>query len=144
MHKPFILLVDDETSFIETMSKRLQKREFTVMTAASGQEALEVLRANRHLDVVVLDVKMPGMDGIETLQEIKKAFPLTEVIMLTGHATIESAIDGMKTGAFDYLMKPCDIDQLVAKVMEAGRKKQEHAQRMEQAQLEKLMSTKGI
>ncbi|MDY6832954.1 MAG: response regulator [Thermodesulfobacteriota bacterium] len=144
MHKPFILLVDDETSFIETMSKRLQKREFTVMTAASGQEALEVLRANRHLDVVVLDVKMPGMDGIETLQEIKKAFPLTEVIMLTGHATIESAIDGMKTGAFDYLMKPCDIDSLVAKVMEAGRKKQEHAQRMEQAQLEKLMSTKGI
>ena len=144
MHKPFILLVDDETSFIETMSKRLQKREFTVMTAASGQEALEVLRANRHLDVVVLDVKMPGIDGIETLQEIKKAFPLTEVIMLTGHATIESAIDGMKTGAFDYLMKPCDIDQLVAKVMEAGRKKQEHAQRMEQAQLEKLMSTKGI
>ncbi|MDY6831423.1 MAG: response regulator [Thermodesulfobacteriota bacterium] len=137
-------MVDDETSFIETMSKRLQKREFTVMTAASGQEALEVLRANRHLDVVVLDVKMPGMDGIETLQEIKKAFPLTEVIMLTGHATIESAIDGMKTGAFDYLMKPCDIDQLVAKVMEAGRKKQEHAQRMEQAQLEKLMSTKGI
>jgi len=144
MHKPFILLVDDETSFIETMSKRLQKREFTVMTAASGQEALEVMRANRHLDVVVLDVKMPGMDGIETLQEIKKAFPLTEVIMLTGHATIESAIDGMKTGAFDYLMKPCDIEQLVAKVMEAGRKKQEHAQRMEQAQLEKLMSTKGI
>ena len=144
MHKPFILLVDDETSFIETMSKRLQKREFTVMTAASGQEALEVMRANRHLDVVVLDVKMPGMDGIETLQEIKKAFPLTEVIMLTGHATIESAIDGMKTGAFDYLMKPCDIDQLVAKVMEAGRRKQEHAQRMEQARLEKLMSTKGI
>lgn len=144
MTKPFILLVDDETSFIETMSKRLQKREFNVMTAASGQEALDVLRVNRSLDVVILDVKMPGMDGIETLQAIKKEFPLVEVIMLTGHATIESAIDGMKTGAFDYLMKPCDIDQLIAKVLDAGRKKQEHAQRMEQAQLEKIMSTKGI
>ena len=144
MNNPFVLLVDDETSFTETMGKRLQKREFTVMTAASGQDALAVLRANRHLDVVVLDVKMPGMDGIETLREIKKEFPLVEVIMLTGHATIESAIDGMKTGAFDYLMKPCDINSLVTKVMEAGRKKQEHAQRMEQAQLEKLMSTKGI
>ncbi|MFZ5564222.1 MAG: response regulator [Thermodesulfobacteriota bacterium] len=144
MTKPFILLVDDETSFIETMSKRLQKREFNVMTAASGREALDVLRVNRSLDVVILDVKMPGMDGIETLQAIKKEFPLVEVIMLTGHATIESAIDGMKTGAFDYLMKPCDIDQLIAKVLDAGRKKQEHAQRMEQAQLEKIMSTKGI
>jgi DNA-binding NtrC family response regulator len=144
MTKPFILLVDDETSFTETMSKRLQKREFNVMAAASGSEALEVMRVNRSLDVVILDVKMPGMDGIETLQAIKKEFPLAEVIMLTGHATIESAIDGMKAGAFDYLMKPCDIDQLIAKVLDAGRKKRDHAQRMEQAQLEKIMSTKGI
>ena len=73
--------------------------------------------------MVILDVKMPGMDGIETLREIKSRYPLVEVIMLTGHATVESAIDGMKLGAFDYLMKPCDIDVLVSKVSAGGRQK---------------------
>ena len=71
------------------------------------------LSRHRNIDVVILDVKMPGMDGIQTLEEIKRRFPITEVIMLTGHATVESAIEGMKLGAFDYLMKPCDMEQLV-------------------------------
>ena len=86
-------------------------------------EALEKLEQNSTTDVVVLDVKMPGMDGIETLKAIKARYPLIEVIMLTGHATVESAIDGMKVGALDYLMKPCDMDVLMAKVREAKNKK---------------------
>ena len=140
MSKPLIMLVDDEVGFVETMTKRLEKRDFKVITALSGDEALEELSKNRNLDVVVLDVKMPGMDGLETLTEIKKTYPLCEVIMLTGHATIESAIEGMKLGAFDYLMKPCEIDTLVSKVEEAGQKKWSHEEKIKQAQVEKALS----
>jgi len=82
-------------------------RDLAISKAFSGEEALQVLEENANIEVVILDVKMPGMDGIETLTEIKKKYPLVEVIMLSGHADVESAIDGMKQGAFDYLMKPC-------------------------------------
>ena len=100
MISPFVLLVDDEVPFVETMTKRLSKRQLTVIAAYSGREALEKLEKNA-VDVVILDVKMPGMDGIETLREIKKIYPLVEVIMLTGHATIETAVEGMRLGAFE-------------------------------------------
>ena len=92
MTVPSILLVDDEVSFVETMAKRLTKRNFATITAFSAEESLEKLAANQDLDVIVLDIKMPGMDGIAALKEIKKVSPLTEVIMLTGHATIESIL----------------------------------------------------
>ena len=117
-----VLLVDDEIDFLQTLIKRLKKRHLNIRSAASGQEALSVLASDR-IDVVVLDVRMPGMDGIETLREIKKRDPLTEVIMLTGHASVEVAISGMALGAFDYLMKPMDIDELVYKLQDAYRKK---------------------
>ena len=143
MAETFIMLVDDEVPFVETMTKRLEKRNLRVITAYSGQEALETLAKNRNLDVVILDVKMPGMDGIETLKEIRKANPLTEVVMLTGHATVESAIEGMKLGAFDYLMKPCDIDQLVAKVNEAAEKKRQHQEKIKEAQVREALTTHG-
>jgi DNA-binding NtrC family response regulator len=81
--------------------------------------------------VVILDVKMPGMDGIETLKKRKSAYPLIEVVMLTAHATVESAIEGMRFGAFDYLMKPCDMEQLMGKVNEATRKKRDHEEKTE-------------
>jgi len=87
---------------------------------------------------VILDVKMPGMDGIDTLGEIKKIHPLKEVIMLTGHATVESAIEGMKKGAYDYLMKPCDIELLVNKVTEAAKKKRRHEEKIIEAQLKEI------
>ena len=144
MSKPYVMLVDDEADFIETMSKRLQKREFKVLTATDGKSALDLVSENRNLEVMILDVKMPGMDGLEVLAEMKKTYPLIEVIMLTGHATIESAIEGMKGGAFDYLMKPCEIDQLVAKVEEAAEKKRTHAEKMEKARLERVMSSRGV
>jgi DNA-binding response OmpR family regulator len=130
MTTPFIMLVDDENSFVETMAKRLGKRNIETLKAFSGEESLEILKTHQNIDVVVLDVKMPGMDGIETLKRIKMDFPLVEVIMLSGHATIESAIGGLKLGAFDYLTKPCDMGVLVDKVGKATKKKRAHEEKM--------------
>ena len=144
MMKPLVLLVDDEVPFVETMTKRLKKRDLVVNVAFSGQEALDILDKHRNTDVVILDVKMPGMDGIETLEKIKKSYPLTEVVMLTGHATVESAIEGMKKGAYDYLMKPCDIDQLMQKVEEATQKKQIHEDKIREAKVKEAMSDHGL
>ena len=135
-----VLLVDDETEFVETFSERLELRNLNVSKAFSGQEALQLLETNQDTEVVILDVKMPGMDGIETLTEIKKKFPLMEVIMLSGHSTVESAIEGMKKGAFDYLMKPCDMDQIIAKVGEAVAKKRQHEEKIIQARLKEITS----
>jgi DNA-binding NtrC family response regulator len=118
-----IMLVDDEERFLSTTKKLLERKGLDVSTAASGSEALEKL-ASENIHVVILDVKMPGMDGIATLKAIKAHHPLVEVIMLTGHATVESAVDGLKAGATDYLMKPTDIDELVRKAEEAFAKRQ--------------------
>ena len=144
MMKPLVLLVDDEVPFVETMTKRLKKRDLVVNTAYSGQEALDILDKHRNTDVVILDVKMPGMDGIETLEKMKKSYPLTEVVMLTGHATVESAIEGMKKGAYDYLMKPCDIEQLMQKVEEATQKKRDHEDKIREAKVKEAMSDHGL
>lgn len=135
-----VLLVDDETPFVETMTKRLTKRDLNIIPAFSGAEALERLKDQENIEVIILDVKMPGMDGIETLKEIKKRYPLVEVIMLTGHATVESAIEGMKKGAFDYLMKPCDIDHLISKVSEAAAKKRQHEEKIVAARVKEITS----
>jgi len=143
MTAPFIMLVDDEVDFVETMAKRLDKRNIKVIKAFSGEEGLETLKTNQMLDVIVLDVKMPGMDGLETLKEIKMANPLTEVIMLTGHATMESAIEGMKLGAFDYLVKPCDIEELVSKVEGATQKKRVHEEKIEEARKQETLAKYG-
>ena len=138
-----ILLVDDEASFIETFSERLVMRNLDISKAFSGEEALQVLEANHSIEAVILDVKMPGMDGIETLAEIKKRHPLVEVIMLSGSADVESAIEGMKQGAFDYLMKPCDMDQMIAKVTEAAAKKRQHEEKIIQARIKEITSRKA-
>lgn len=138
-----VLLVDDEVPFVEAMTRRLTKRELTVENAFSGTDALEKLAQRKGIDVVILDVKMPGMDGIDTLREIKRDFPLVEVIMLTGHATVETAIEGMKLGAFDYLMKPCDIDQLMGKVKEAKAKKRQHEEKITQARIREIAERRG-
>ena len=144
MDTPLVLLVDDEAPFVETMTKRLQKRKLEVMSALSGQAALDTLSEHPTLDVVVLDVKMPGMDGLETLQKIKAGFPLIEVIMLTAHATVESAIEGMKLGAFDYLMKPCDMERLMDIVKEATRKKRIHEEKIREARVKEVLSKRGF
>jgi CheY-like chemotaxis protein/CBS domain-containing protein len=114
-----VLLVDDEEPFVKNMARILKVRGFDVSTALDGYEAMNAVKRTGGFDVVVLDIKMPGMDGIEVLGEIKKRAPDTEVIMLTGHATLESGVQAMRKGAYDYLMKPCDIEDLVAKIREA-------------------------
>ena len=117
-----VLLVDDEVDFVQTVAKRLKRNKLSVQAAHSGDDALRHLAGNP-TDVVVLDVKMPGMDGIEVLRRIKARQPLVEVIMLTGHASVDAAIDGMESGAFDYLMKPVEFDELLYKIQDAHRKK---------------------
>lgn len=136
-----IMLVDDEERFLETTRKLIEKKGVGITTAASGVEALEKLRTERDVHVVILDVKMPGMDGIETLKEIKRLFPLVEVIMLTGHGTVESAVEGLKSGATDYLTKPTDIPELISKAEEAFEKRQRLEEKIRVAQARKLMKS---
>jgi len=138
-----VLLVDDEVAFTDTLSKRLVKRGLSVLTAASGPEALGTLQKDSLIDVVILDVKMPGMDGIEVLTEIKKIKPLVEVVMLTGHATVDSAIEGMKLGALDYLMKPCDTEVLMSKVQEAKSKKTRQEDKIAEARALNIALRRG-
>ena len=138
-----VLLVDDEIPFVETMAKRLTKRGLEVSTAFSGEDALKALEQNDKIEVVILDVKMPGMDGNETLQTIRQKYPLLETIMLTGHATVESAIEGMKMGAFDYLMKPCEMGVLMIKVKEAAAKKRAHDEKIIEAHVKEITSRRA-
>lgn len=137
-----VLLVDDEREFADVLAERLETRDFEVTKAFSGDEALEILK-DRDVDVVVLDVLMPGKDGITTLQEIKRMRPLVEVIMLTGHGTVETAVEGMKLGAFDFLLKPTETRDLVEKLARAFQRKSEQEERIRNAQIRKIMSTRG-
>lgn len=135
-----VLVVDDEVPFVEALGRRLARRNFEVHTAFSGDEALQILKRRREIDVVVLDVKMPGMDGIQALREIKASRPLTEVILLSAHTTVESAIEGIKLGAFDYLLKPCDMGQLVNQIERARRRKDRQEQRIMEARIKEITS----
>lgn len=138
--KTRVLIVDDEEEFVRTLSERLTLRDYDVTTSLSGEDAVEKVR-HYNFDVVVLDVLMPGMDGVETLREIKGIKPLIEVIMLTGHATVESAIEGMKLGAFDFLMKPCETTDLVSKINAAYERKTEQEERIREAKVKEIVSS---
>ena len=133
MEKMKLLLVDDEVRYLETTQKLIQRKGYETWIAKSGEDALNILNTHT-IHVVVLDVKMPGMDGNETLKAIKAQFPLTEVIMLTGHATVVSAIDGLKSGAWDYLMKPADISQIIEKAEIAFEKRIRQEEKIRTAQ----------
>ena len=144
---PSILLVDDEASFVETLAKRIAKRGLKVATALSGPAALDQLSKGggaSRFDVIILDVKMPQMDGLEALAAIKQNHPTIEVIMLTGHATVESGIEGMKSGAFDYLMKPCDMELLLAKIDQAVIKKRQHEEKILEAKAQMIALKRGV
>jgi DNA-binding NtrC family response regulator len=137
-----VLVVDDEAEFRDLTVKILNKRGINARGAESGEQALEILR-HALIDVVLLDVKMPGMDGIETLRQIRIQNPLVEVVLLTGHASVESGIEGMKLGAFDYLMKPIELDPLLEKLSFAYEKKRLHQEKIELAQMKKHMAMPG-
>ena len=139
MHTFRILVVDDETDFLETIVNRLNKRKLDAKGVASGEAALDVLKEELY-DVVLLDIKMPGgMDGIETLREIKRIQPLVEVLLLTGHASVETSIEGMKQGAFDYLLKPMKFDELLSKMAQAFEKKSAHDKKIRDAKIQELI-----
>ncbi|RPJ14188.1 MAG: response regulator [Desulfobacteraceae bacterium] len=135
MYEFSVLLVDDEKEFLETLVKRLLKRKIKVTGASNGEDALKIIMETPP-DVVVLDVKMQGMDGIQTLREIKKIKPLVEVIMLTGHANLEVAVEGMETGAFDYLMKLTGVDELLYKLEDAFKRKKIQEQKIKRLEEE--------
>jgi two-component system response regulator CpxR len=137
-----VLLVDDEIEFVETLAERMETRGLKVSRAYSGEECLERI-SDEKPDVVILDVLMPGKDGIETLKEIKQKYPLIEVIMLTGHGTIETAIDGLKLGAYDYLMKPTETADLVSKILRAYARKSEQEERIRRAEIDKIVAARG-
>jgi DNA-binding NtrC family response regulator len=137
------LVVDDEQDFLETLVNRLGKRSIVTTGVSSGEGAVEVMKKEL-FDVVILDIKMPGgMDGIETLREMKKIQPLAEVILLTGHASVETSIEGMKLGAFDYLIKPIKLEELLTKMAEAFERKNAHDQKIRTARIKEMIRFPG-
>lgn len=141
-YKPHVLVVDDEREFADTLAKRLELRDYTTQVAYSGEEALAIL-AKGLTDMVILDVLMPGLDGCETLVRMKADFPLVPVLMLTGEATVERAITGMKAGALDFLMKPCDIGVIAEKLDGAYKLKCDHEARIRDAEINNIITKKG-
>lgn len=127
-----VLAVDDEADFIETLVKRFTYRQIPVTAAGSGPEALAKLD-EQEFDVVILDMRMPGMDGLTVLKEIKKRHPLVEVIILTGHASVEAGMQGMSLGAYDYVLKPVAFGELLEKAQKAYERKKLHEARSGQA-----------
>ena len=137
-----VLLVDDEKDFVEMLALRLKDAGEVVTLAHSCMECLDLLKT-KEIDVVILDILMPGMDGIATLKEIKSNFPLVEVIMLTGHGTTQSAVQGLKLGAFDYLMKPARFEELTAELEAARQRKDEQEERVRKAEARLLLRKSG-
>jgi DNA-binding NtrC family response regulator len=118
-----LLLVDDEQAFLSVMQKRLSRRGIDVTAVNSGEEALTTIAETRDFDMVILDVQMPGLDGIEVLKEIMKVSPQIQIIVLTAHPSFEAAVEATNLGAFAYLTKPCDFEELVTKVLQAAARK---------------------
>ena len=135
-----ILLVDDEEVFTRNMAKLLTTRGYRVTAVNSGDAAIQALEA-QPVDVIVLDLKMPGMDGLTTLKEIQKLGLFTQTLMLTGHGSIDSALEAMKLGAYDYLTKPCEIEDLVAKIEGAWEKKDGAVKQDIQEKIQKVVES---
>ena len=143
MQNPNILVVDDEGDFLETLMNRLRKRNIGTIGCASGEEAVRLAKEHK-FDVVILDIKMPGgMDGIETLREIKRIRPETEVILLTGHASLETSVEGMKQGAYDYLLKPIRLEDLLEKLVQALERKGSAEHRAQSEEIRKLLQKRS-
>ena len=134
-----LLIVDDEERFLNTTQTVLERKGVRTFIATNGADAMNTIQKER-IDVVILDVKMPGLDGVEALRVIKKRYPLVEVIMLTGHASAETAVEGMGLGAFDYLMKPCDVNKLLDKANKAFEKKKTLEDKSRKEKIDKIIS----
>lgn len=137
-----ILIVDDETDFVDVLAIRLERAGEKVWTAFTGSECMDIL-GEKDIDVVILDIRMPGMDGIQVLKEIMIHYPLTEVILLTGHSSAETAVEGLKLGAFDYLVKPADFGELTEKLNRARQRRDEQIERIRRAEAKLLLRRSG-
>jgi len=135
-----ILLVDDEVVFTTNMGKLLTNRGYIVTAVNSGDAAIQALEKENY-DVVVLDLKMPGMDGLTTLKEIKKLGLFTETLILTGHGSIDTALEAIKLGAYDYLTKPCEIGDLVEKIEGAWHKKDGAEKKETKVKIQKVVES---
>ena len=135
-----ILLVDDEIVFTDNMSRLLTSRGYLVTAVNNGESAIRELEA-KDFDVVVLDLKMPGMDGITTLKEIKKLDLFTETLILTGHGAVDTALEAIKIGAYDYLAKPCEIDELVEKIEGAWQQKDDDEKKYMQEKIQRVIES---
>ncbi|RJQ66508.1 MAG: response regulator [Desulfobacteraceae bacterium] len=137
-----VLLVDDEKGFLSVMSERMTARGMQVTTAESAQEALQQVE-NGGFDAIVLDLMMPGVDGIQTLKAIKERNPALQVILLTGHATLEKGIEAMKLGAMDFVEKPADLDKLTEKIKQAQARKMVLVEKQMENKLKSILTAKG-
>ena len=137
-----ILIVDDEKDFVEMLSLRLADQGHRIRAAYSGEQGLAALD-DSECDVVILDIRMPGMDGITALKAIKAQHPVVEVILLTGHGTIDTAVEGLKSGAFDYVQKPADFDELLGKLEAARLRKADQEERIRKAEERILIRRSG-
>ena len=137
-----VLVVDDEADFTDVLAMRLVEAGDIAHKAYSGKECLQTLET-KTIDVTILDIKMPGMDGMETLRQIKEKHPLVEVILLTGYGTAETAVQGMKLGAFDYLTKPADFSDLKTKLSAAQKRKDEQEERIRTAETKLMLRKVG-
>jgi len=132
--KARVLIVDDEEEFINSLAERLSIRDYDATTSVNGRDAIEKI-SGYNFDVVMLDVVMPGIDGLEVLREIKRIKPLTEVIMLTALPNVEIGIEAMKRGAMDYILKPCKIEELISKIDRGYARKTEQEERLRAAEV---------
>lgn len=137
-----VLVVDDEEQFLKVFSQRLQGRGMKVDTANTGEEALERAK-KKDFDAIILDMAMPGMSGIEALKRIKNENPDLQIIMLTGHGTVEKSVEAMKLGAVDFLEKPADLDKILEKIGEAKRKRVVIIEKKHQEHLKQILQSKG-
>jgi len=137
-----VLLVDDEVEFLNTLSERMRNRGMEVATSSSGVEALEKVEKEPY-DVIILDLMMPGIDGLEALKILKAKRPELQVILLTGYATVEKGIEAMKLGAMDFLEKPADLNQLTEKIKKAQAKKMLIVEKQTEEKIKKILEEKG-
>lgn len=140
--KANVLIVDDEDQFLDVFSKRLHGRGMKVDIATSGEEAIKRVK-DRQFDTIVLDLVMPGINGIETLKRLRKENPDLQIIILTGHATVEKGVEAMKEGAVDFLEKPVDLNKLLEKIGEAQRRRILIVEKKREEEIKKIIESKG-
>ena len=137
-----VLLVDDEQDFLETLSSRLEVRGLKVSAVTSGEQAIAEAKQQDY-DAIIVDLSMPGIDGLETLKRIKADNPNAEIIMLTGHGSVQSGVEAMKLGAGDFLQKPVELSELMNKIGEAKDKRMLVLQKQSQEELRKILQSKS-